>query len=122
MMRSYALALSSAALFLALGTPSDAQSVRTGQQCVPAVADASMYRNCRLHIVQGQETCRCAIRPQALRRTDRIGDQDDAVTGSIGNRPVDLQRSESPALGAAGAVRSSTAAGNTGTVSGSVGA
>src|SRR5215213_4937803 len=121
MMRSYALALSSAALFLALGTPSDAQSVRTGRQCVPAVADASMYRNCRLRIVQGQETCRCAIRPQALHRTDRIGDQDNAVTGSIGSRPVTFQGSESPVVGAAGAVSSGTATGNTGTVSGSVG-
>src|ERR671920_2134624 len=104
MKRSYALALSSAALFLILGTPSDAQGIRIGQQCVPAVADASMYRNCRLHIVQGQETCRCALRPQALRRTDRIGDQNDTVTGSIGNRPANLQRIESPAPGAAGAV------------------
>src|SRR3954468_23330395 len=110
MLRSYALALSSAALFLALGTPSDAQSVRTGQQCTPAVADVSMYRNCRLHIVQGQETCRCAIRPQALRRIDRPADSDryDAVTGSIGNGPVAIPGLAGPARGASGALGSGT--------------
>ncbi len=89
MKRSHALALSGAALFLALATPSYAQSFRSGQQCVPAVVDVSMYQNCRLHLVQGQEVCRCAVRPQALRRMDRLRGEDrsDAVTGSISARP-----------------------------------
>src|SRR4028118_2076225 len=84
---SHALALSGAALLLALSTPSYAQVVRPGQQCIPAVADPSLYRNCRLHMVRGQEAgrgaaalqlappmvrgqevCRCAVAPQALRK------------------------------------------------------
>src|SRR5918998_270434 len=79
MKRSHALALSSAALLLALSTPSYAQAVRSGQQCVPAVADASLYRNCRLHIIRGQEVCRCAVIPQALRRLN----QNITTTGSL---------------------------------------
>jgi hypothetical protein len=79
MKRSHALALSSAALLLALSAPSYAQVVRSGQQCVPAVADPSLYCNCRLHIVRGEEVCRCAILPQALRRLN----QDVTATGSL---------------------------------------
>ena len=90
MLRSYALALSGAALLLTLGTPSYAQTIGARQQCVPAVADASMYHNCRLRIVRGQETCRCAIRPQALRRMDNLNDADRGITatGSIGSSPA----------------------------------
>ena len=87
MKRSHALALSGAALFLAVGSPASAQILGPGPQCIPAVANPSMYGNCRLQIVQGQEVCRCAIRPQALRRMDdRTSErkQTDAVTGSIG--------------------------------------
>src|ERR687898_77473 len=79
MKRSHALALSSAALLLALSIPSYAQVVRSGQQCVPAVADPSLYGNCRLHIVRGQEVCRCAVAPQALRNLNR----DVTATGSL---------------------------------------
>src|SRR3712207_3191568 len=79
MKRSHALALSSAVLLLALATPSYAQAIRPGQQCVPAVADASLYRNCRLHRVRGQEVCRCAIAPQVLHRLNR----DVTATGSL---------------------------------------
>jgi hypothetical protein len=104
MKRSHALALSGAALFLALSTPSFAQSVRPGQQCVPAVVDPTMYHNCRLRIVQGQEVCRCAIRPQALRQ--RLQDEDGTVTGSIGSRPVIL-----PGSGSSGSGNSSVSTG-----------
>jgi hypothetical protein len=79
MKRSHALALSSAALLLAVSTSSYAQAIRPGQQCVPAVADPSLYRNCRLHIVRGQETCRCAVAPQALRRLN----QNVTATGAL---------------------------------------
>jgi hypothetical protein len=122
MKRSYALALSSAALFLTFGTSSDAQNIRTGQQCVPAVADASMYHNCRLRILQGQETCRCAIRPQAQRQMDQPADSDryDTVMGSIGNGPVAAPGSANPARGTSGTVNGGTAGtGNSGTVGGS---
>ena len=71
MKRSHALALSGVALFLASSTSSYAQAVRPGQQCMPAVANASMYGNCRIRIVRGQEFCRCAILPQALRNQCR---------------------------------------------------
>ncbi len=53
-------------------------------QCVPDVADASMYRNCRLRIVRGQEMCRCAVLPQALRRATPGIDRDVVSTGSTG--------------------------------------
>ncbi len=114
MTRSYTLASSSAAFFLAFGTSSDAQSIRTGQQCVPAVADASLYHNCRLRIVQGQETCRCAIRPQAQRRMDRPADSDldDTVTGSLGNGPAAGPGIGNPASGTSGAIGSGTPATN----------
>lgn len=79
MKRSHALALSSAALLLALSTSSYAQVTRPGQQCVPAVADASLYRDCRLHIVHGREVCRCAVAPQVLDRLNR----DVTATGSL---------------------------------------
>src|SRR5215203_4874401 len=84
MRRSHALALSSVALFLASSTSSFAQAVRPVQQCVPAVANASMYGNCRLRIVKGEEMCRCAVLPQAQRRVDPRLDRDVTVTGSIG--------------------------------------
>jgi hypothetical protein len=79
MKRSHALALSSVAFLLSLSTSSYAQAIRPGQQCEPAVADPSMYHNCRLRIVRGQEVCRCAVLPQALRRLNR----DVTSTGSI---------------------------------------
>lgn len=89
MTRSHALALSGAALLAVLSSPSLAQSLRSGMQCVPDVPNVSMYHNCRLQIVAGGEVCRCAIRPQALRRMDRIRnqDQDNVVTGSINRSP-----------------------------------
>src|SRR5215217_1546373 len=99
MKRSHALALSGAALFLGLAAPSYAQTVRSGPLCVPAVVNPSMYHNCRLRIVQGQEVCTCAIRPQALRRTDRLSDQRDAVTGSIGRNPAITPGAGSPIVG-----------------------
>lgn len=82
MKRSCALALSAATLFLATSAASYAQAIRPGQQCQPAVANPSMYGNCRLHVVRGQEVCRCAVRPQALRR---IGPEDrsNLNTGSL---------------------------------------
>ena len=90
MKRSYALALSGVALFLASSASTSAQVIRTGQQCVPAVANPSMYHNCRLQIVQGTEVCRCAIAPQALRermdRLDRQSDRNELSTGSISGR------------------------------------
>src|SRR3712207_5882282 len=104
MKRSHALSLSGAALFLALASPSYAQSLGSGQQCVPAVANPSMYRNCNLRIVQGQEVCRCAVRPQALRSLDRLGDRDqsDAVTGSIGRSPVAVPGTNGALIGGPG--------------------
>ena len=84
MKHSRALALSGAALFVALATPSYAQPAMPGQQCQPAVADPSMYGNCRLRIVQGNEVCRCAILPRSLRPTARISGRDSDVTGSLG--------------------------------------
>jgi hypothetical protein len=104
MKRSHAIALSSAALFLTIASPSHAQSLKAGQQCVPAVANSSMYQNCRLRVVQGQEVCRCAIRPQALRQ--RLQDEDGTVTGSIGSRPVIL-----PGSGSSGSDNSSVSTG-----------
>jgi hypothetical protein len=64
MKRSHALALSGAALFLGFAAPSYAQTLRPGPVCVPAVANPSMYHDCRLRIVQGQEVCTCAIAPR----------------------------------------------------------
>jgi len=85
MTRSHALALSGAALLALFSSPSLAQTTRSGMQCVPDVVNASMYQNCRLRIVAGQEVCRCAIRPQALQRSDQIRnqDQDALATGSV---------------------------------------
>src|SRR5918993_5617494 len=90
MTRSHALALSSAAVFLSLSIPSYAQALRPGQQCQPAVANASMYGNCRLALVRGQEVCRCAVRPRALGQLNRgdRGDRGDMTTGSVGIRGV----------------------------------
>ena len=82
MKRSHALALSAMTLFLATSASVQAQMPRSGQQCQPAVANASMYGNCRLRIVQGQEVCRCAIRPQARRAVNQ--DVRAETTGSIG--------------------------------------
>src|SRR3712207_3059077 len=87
MKRSHALALSAMTLFLASSAASQAQVVRSGQQCQPAVANASMYGNCRLRIVQGQEVCRCAILPRAQRLLN-IDDRSDTATGSITSRGV----------------------------------
>jgi hypothetical protein len=114
MSRSHALALSSAALFLAFSAPSSAQSIAPGRQCVPALADTSMYHNCRLHMVQGQAVCRCAIRPQAMHRMDRLNssNQNDAVTGSIGSRPSAGPGVALPGSGTLGTVNN----GRTGTV------
>jgi hypothetical protein len=89
MKRSHALALSGVALFLVSSTAALAQAVRPGQQCVPAVANASMYGNWHLRIVRGQEVCRCAILPQALRNqalndADWMSDRASEITGSIG--------------------------------------
>jgi hypothetical protein len=101
MKRSYALALSGVALFLASSASTSAQVIRTGQQCVPAVANPSMYHNCRLQIVQGTEVCRCAIAPQALRermdRLDRQSDRNELSTGSINGRGTN-----GPAIGVGG--------------------
>lgn len=88
MKRSNALALPSVALFLASSVSASSQTIRTGQQCVPAVSNPSMYHNCRLRIVRGNEVCRCAILPQAQRqvnRMDRQNDRDVIGTGSLGN-------------------------------------
>src|SRR3712207_1756152 len=107
MKRSHALALSGAALFLAVGSPASAQSFGPGPQCIPAVANPSIYHNCRLQIVQGQELCRCAIRPQALRRMDdRTSErnQTDAVTGSIGRNPTVVPGAGNPVVGSPGNV------------------
>src|SRR5215208_4546518 len=82
MKRSHALALSAMTLFLATSASAQAQMPRSGQQCQPAVANASMYGNCRLRIVQGQEVCRCAILPQARRAI-----RDVTTTGSISGSP-----------------------------------
>jgi len=87
MKRSHALALSAMTLFLASSASSQAQAVRSGQQCQPAVANASMYGNCRLRIVQGQEVCRCAILPRAQRLLN-LNDRRDSATGSITSRGV----------------------------------
>ncbi len=97
MKRSYALALSAATLFLATSAVSHAQVLRSGQQCQPAVANPSMYGNCHLRIVRGKEVCRCAILPQALRRSGP-GDRFDLTTGSI-NSP---RASDVPASGVGG--------------------
>src|SRR5919107_5745034 len=98
MKRSYALALSGVALFLASSVSTSAQVIRTGQQCIPAVANPSMYHNCQLRIVQGQEVCTCAVRPQALRqRVDRLNDRNDLNTGSINGRGTN-----GPAIGVGG--------------------
>src|SRR4051812_26801607 len=96
MKRSHVLALSGAALLAFLSSPSIAQTISSGMQCVPDVANASMYHNCRLRVVAGQEVCRCAIRPQALRRLDQMRneDQNDAVTGSI-NRSTNFRSGQS---------------------------
>lgn len=90
MTRSRALVLSGATLLAVLSSPVLAQSLRSGIQCVPDVPNVSMYHNCRLQVVAGEEVCRCAIRPQALRPMDRIRnqDQDNVVTGSINRAPV----------------------------------
>lgn len=120
MKRSHALALSGALLFLAFAAPSQAQAIRTGQQCVPAVADASMYRNCHRRVVGGQEMCRCEIGPQALRRSDRMArqDQDSIATGSIG-APASNPGISGQASGAMDTVAGSgLAAGNAGSIGG----
>jgi hypothetical protein len=131
MKRSHAIALSSAALFLTIASPSHAQSLKAGQQCVPAVANSSMYQNCRLRVVQGQEVCRCAIRPQALRRIDRQSAPgfDDTATGSIGSRAAALpaagglvsrdqgvSNGGALAAGSAGAVSSGATSGRAGSM------
>src|SRR5688572_13795896 len=87
MKRSHALALSAMTLFLASSAASQAQAVRSGEQCQPAVANASMYGNCRLRIVQGQEVCRCAILPRAQRLLN-LNDRSDTATGSVTSRGV----------------------------------
>ena len=95
MMFSRTLALSGTALLIALSAPASAQSLRTAQQCEPAVANPSLYGNCRLRIVHGNEVCRCAILPRAIRPTGRLSDPDAAVTGSIGAMtplPADVRR------------------------------
>ena len=83
MKRSHALALSAMTLFLATSASVQAQMPRSGQQCQPAVANASMYGNCRLRIVRGEEVCRCAILPRALRNVNRMDDGRVSSTGAI---------------------------------------
>src|SRR4051812_18930856 len=94
MKRSHALALSGVALFLGSTTLSFAKPGSSVQQCVPAVANASMYGNCRLHIVKGDEVCRCAILPLALRRVSPPLDQAVSATGAI-ERPAQTLSSNS---------------------------
>ena len=80
MKRSHIFALSGIALFLLSTASPHAQGARADQQCQPDVADASIYGNCRLRIVRGQEVCRCAILPQAQ---PRHFDAQPGVTGSV---------------------------------------
>ncbi len=82
MSRSYSTALAGLTFLLVSSTASVAQM--RGEQCVPAVANPEMYRNCRLVIVRGNETCRCQILPQA-RRSQQVQDDNDNQTTSRGS-------------------------------------
>lgn len=121
MKRSCTLALSAAALLLATSPASYAQTIRSGQQCRPAVANPQMYGNCHLRIVRGAEVCRCAILPQALRRSG-FEDRVNIATGSISSSQV-------PGAGgflegnsrSAGSVGTSTATGSVGTSASAIG-
>src|SRR4051812_40663891 len=83
MTRSHALALSGAALFLLSAVSADAQGSRPVRQCVPDVADASIYGNCRYRFVHGTEICRCALLPQAQRRIGAHLEGGVVTTGSV---------------------------------------
>src|SRR3712207_4567661 len=65
-----------------LPTFAAAQTYQPGQQCQPAVADASRYHRCRIVIVRGNEVCRCAMGSQALRRPSDV-----MATGSVARTP-----------------------------------
>jgi hypothetical protein len=75
-----------------------------------AVRDPSMYHNCRLRIVQGQEVCRCAILPQALRKTNRMTDRDDMSTGSLSRNSPAIADNIGPGIGSPVAGAPSTGA------------
>jgi hypothetical protein len=72
MLRSHAPALAALAVLLASTAPSAAQTPAAGAQCVPAVANPQMYGNCRIAVAAGAATCRCEVRPQALRQPARL--------------------------------------------------
>src|SRR5215208_6487503 len=62
-------------------TGSSAQPARASRQCEPAVADQSIYKNCRVHIVQGHQMCRCAVVSGARGSIDQSPKYD--ATGSL---------------------------------------
>ena len=108
---SHALALSGLAVFLMSPSDASAQVIRAGQQCVPAVTNPAIYHNCRLQIVRGNEVCRCAISPQALRqRWDQPNERGELTTGAI------RSRSTAGSIGPAGEVGNAGASGTVGSV------
>ena len=100
MSRSRNIALATFGLLLASSTSSFAQT--RGEMCMPAVADAGMYQNCRLTIVRGNEVCRCQIAPRAISRRG----------GVVGDNLESDRNERSRGVGVVG----TTAAGNAGSV------
>jgi len=68
MSRSHGLALAAFATLLGSTLVSPAQAQMRGQQCVPAVPNPAAYSNCRIANVGGEASCRCEVKPQALRQ------------------------------------------------------
>jgi len=128
MKRSCALALSAVSMFLTTSAVSYAQTLRSGQQCQPAVANPQMYGNCHLRIVRGAEVCRCAILPQALRRSG-YEDRGNIATGSISSSQAPGVSSLAPGAGSlfegnsrsAGSVGTSPATASVGTSASAIG-
>ncbi len=54
-------------LVLLSSTGGMAQTTRQGPLCIPAVANPSIYQNCRLQVRSGAPVCRCDLVPMALR-------------------------------------------------------
>jgi hypothetical protein len=80
MSRSHGIALAGLAVLLVSSTAVSAQM--RGAQCVPAVANPEMYRNCRVVIVRGDETCRCEIAPRSIRGFQRFDDRNDLIAST----------------------------------------
>jgi hypothetical protein len=74
-----------------LASGAAAQPLSEGQECRPPMASAAGYRDCRAHVVAGQQVCRCRVVPGLdLTRRSAIDEAAAALSPRIdGTQPLD---------------------------------